>query len=228
MDTLLVSEIFGPTCQGEGASLGQCAVFVRLGLCNLSCAWCDTPYTWDRAHYDLRHQPAPISREVVWARIRAIPAPLVVITGGEPLIQQRRLTWLIDRCSAAGRMVEIETNATLVPSLPMLQCRARFNASVKLASSGVPAARRIRPEAIRALAKARTCWKFVVNDLADLEEIADLENRFGLAPIWVMPEGTDATTILRRLHEFADPVLARGWNLTPRLHVLLWGDERGR
>ncbi|MCP2342956.1 7-carboxy-7-deazaguanine synthase QueE [Actinomadura rupiterrae] len=225
---LLVSEIFGPTVQGEGASLGQCAVFVRLGLCNLTCAWCDTPFTWDRARFDLRQQLTGVSREEIWERIRAVPAPLVVITGGEPLIQQRRLTWLIDRCCAAGRLVEIETNGTLVPSRPLQQCRVQFNVSVKLANSGVPAARRIRPEAIRALAKARTRWKFIVTGIADLEEIAELQNRFGLSPIWVMPEGSDAATSLRLLQELADPVLARGWNLTPRLHVLLWGDERGR
>jgi hypothetical protein len=43
-----------------------------------------------------------------------------------------------------------------------------------------------------------------------------------------MPEGTDAATVTARMHELADPVSARGWNLTTRLHVLLWGDERGR
>lgn len=26
----------------------------------------------------------------------------------------------------------------------------------------------------------------------------------------------------------AESVLVRGWNLTTRLHILLWGDERGR
>jgi 7-carboxy-7-deazaguanine synthase len=43
-----------------------------------------------------------------------------------------------------------------------------------------------------------------------------------------MPEGTDPVTVTERARALADPVLARGWHLTPRLHVLLWGDERGR
>lgn len=41
---LLVSEVFGPTVQGEGKHCGRIAAFVRLGGCNLHCRWCDTPY----------------------------------------------------------------------------------------------------------------------------------------------------------------------------------------
>jgi hypothetical protein len=43
-----------------------------------------------------------------------------------------------------------------------------------------------------------------------------------------MPEGTDRTTLERRSAVLADHVLKRGWNLTTRLHILLWGDARGR
>ena len=49
-----------------------------------------------------------------------------------------------------------------------------------------------------------------------------------LVDVWVMPEGTDASTIVGRMQELADDVVRRGWHLSPRLHILLWGDERGR
>jgi organic radical activating enzyme len=42
-----------------------------------------------------------------------------------------------------------------------------------------------------------------------------------------MPEGTDPAAVGERLRQLAPDVLARGWNLTPRLHILLWGDRRG-
>jgi hypothetical protein len=42
-----------------------------------------------------------------------------------------------------------------------------------------------------------------------------------------MPEGIDAATVTGRLQELAEPVLERGWHLTPRLHILVWGDRRG-
>jgi len=35
------------TLQGEGASTGIPAIFIRLSQCNLQCTWCDTPYTWN-------------------------------------------------------------------------------------------------------------------------------------------------------------------------------------
>ena len=65
MTELLISEIFGPTIQGEGKSIGQTASFIRLGGCNLHCVWCDTPYTWDAARYDLREELTKIDiREI--------------------------------------------------------------------------------------------------------------------------------------------------------------------
>ena len=95
--TLVVSEVFGPTLQGEGPSAGQRAGFVRLGRCSLSCSWCDTPYSWDWKRYD----PAVELRELpvgeVAASIRAMDVPMVVVTGGEPLLQQRAIVELL-RC----------------------------------------------------------------------------------------------------------------------------------
>ena len=49
-----------------------------------------------------------------------------------------------------------------------------------------------------------------------------------LEPVYVMPEGTSAEVVLARMRELAEPALARGFHLTPRLHILLWGDVRGR
>ncbi len=226
---LLVAEIFGPTFQGEGPSAGRLAAFVRLSRCQLACSWCDTPYTWDRTRYDLRAESRRMTQAEVWHAVKAIDAGLVVITGGEPLLQQDRLVWLADMCRAAGRRTEIETNGAVVPSRALTDAARRFNVSLKLANSGMPAARRLRPEAIRALASTgKAAWKFVVTSPADLDEITELQQRYALDPVWVMPEGTTSSQILRRMRELAGPVLARGWNLTPRLHTLLWEDARGR
>ncbi len=73
-------------------------------------------------------------------------------------------------------------------------------------------------------------FKFVVTDVGDLAEIEHIATRVGINPsdIWVMPEGTKAAVIAKRTAEVADEVLQRGWNLTTRLHVLAWGNRRGR
>jgi organic radical activating enzyme len=70
-------------------------------------------------------------------------------------------------------------------------------------------------------------FKFVATGPSDLDEIQALVDDCDLSEVWVMPEGTDAATLAARLRDLAEPVLARGWHLTPRLHILMWGDRRG-
>jgi 7-carboxy-7-deazaguanine synthase len=105
----------------------------------------------------------------------------------------------------------------------------RFNVSPKLTHSGLRRHQRIRPAVLQDLAASgKAIWKFVVQDIDDLDEIQELVTAFDLHPVWVMPEGTDSTTVLARMRLLADPVLTRGWHLSPRLHTLLWENDRGR
>ncbi len=228
-EELIVAEVFGPTFQGEGPSLGRRAGFVRLGRCNLDCTWCDTPYTWDWDRYDPALELRGASVASTLAQLDAMAPDLVVVTGGEPLLQQRRLVPLLDGCAQRGWPVEVETNGTIVPDARVVDLVQQWNVSPKLANSGIAPDKRVRPLALAALqATGRAAFKFVVTEPTDLDEVAALVDAHGLAPVWVMPEGTDAATLLERARRLADPVLERGWNLSLRLHVLLWGDERGR
>ncbi|MFI5497124.1 7-carboxy-7-deazaguanine synthase QueE [Actinoplanes sp. NPDC051859] len=226
---LLVAELFGPTVQGEGPSMGQRAVFVRLAGCHLSCTWCDTAFTWDAARYDLdaHRRRMPVAEVVAWVRARG--AAMVVLTGGEPLLQQAALVELAAPLYQAGVRVEVETSGTVVPRRRLLVSVTAFNVSPKLANSGIAATARIRPSALAALAASgKAVFKFVAVDRGDLAEIAELEQAHRLTPIWVMPEGRTPEQVLHRCRELAEDVIARGWNLSTRLHVLLWGDQRGR
>jgi 7-carboxy-7-deazaguanine synthase len=225
--TLVVSELFGPTLQGEGPSAGQRAGFVRLGRCSLNCSWCDTPYSWDWKRYD----PAVELREIdvgeVAASIRAMDVPRVVVTGGEPLLQQRALVELLRLLP--GLAVEVETNGIHAPEPELVEHVERFNVSPKLANAGIERSRRYKPEVLRALqATGKAVFKFVACEPPDLDEIEAMVAECELTDVWVMPEGTDAQTLVARAQRLADAVVARGWHLTPRLHILLWGDERGR
>jgi len=230
-DTLVVSEVFGPTFQGEGPSLGRRAAFVRLGRCNLDCSWCDTPFTWDWERYDPAVELTRRPVADVVAEIEAMQVDRVVLTGGEPLLQQRHLVAFLDACAARGWAVEVETNGTIAPTDEVTTRVERFNVSPKLSGSGVDVARAIVPDALRALvATGRAAFKFVVTDPIELDEVGAIADAHGIdaGSVHVMPEGTTPEVVLAVARRLADPVLARGWNLTTRLHVLLWGDERGR
>lgn len=226
---LRVAEMFGPTFQGEGPAAGQRALFVRLAGCLLSCRWCDTPYTWDRSRFDLQAESRSVGVEEVVSWVRGIPSDLVVVTGGEPLLQQGPLAALARALVAEGRRVEVETSGTIAPNDTLTEVVARFVVSPKLANSDLPLARRIRPDALKALAALGTAvFKFVVCEAEDLDEVAALEAGYALAPIWIMPEGTSEEQVHAGLRGVADAALSRGWHVTSRLHVVLWGDQRGR
>jgi organic radical activating enzyme len=226
---LRVAEMFGPTFQGEGPAAGQRAIFVRLSGCPVRCSWCDEPQTWDWSRFDRAAESRPVTAGQILAWADSIPAGLVVITGGEPLAQQHALVELAADLAAGGRRVEIETSGTIAPAPGLVSCVTAFNVSPKLASSRVPRERRIRPDALAALAATgKAVFKFVACGPGDLDEVAELAARFGLAPVWIMPEGVTPERVLAGMRDLADEVLRRGWNLTARTHVLLWGAARGR
>jgi organic radical activating enzyme len=98
--TLVISEVFGPTLQGEGPSAGRPAGFVRLGRCNLACDWCDTKYTWDWENYDPQEELHTEQVATVLEQLDAMGVGMLVVTGGEPLLQQRNLPPLLHEVKA--------------------------------------------------------------------------------------------------------------------------------
>jgi 7-cyano-7-deazaguanosine (preQ0) biosynthesis protein QueE len=223
---LVVNECFGPTIQGEGPSAGRRCGFVRLGRCNQACTWCDEAQTWDWRRYDPAVELYEMDVDEVLARLDAMDVDMVVVTGGEPLLQQRGLEPLLRAMKERGWRVEVETAGTITPAAPELV--DQFNVSPKLANSGNPLERRYRPDVLRAFqATGRAVFKFVACESSDLEEAGVMVDECGLSEIWVMPEGVDAATLTKRSGDLADEVVSRGWNLTTRLHILLWGDRRG-
>lgn len=233
MTTLAVNEIFGPTFQGEGPNAGYPCVFLRLAACNQACVWCDTKYTWDWKHYDKAQEVHPMELPQIVEQLKAVAPPyegwdeplLLVISGGEPMLQQKGLAELLPLLPGWG--VEIETAGT-IPPLPELANQVLFNVSLKLAHSGNPLARRRRPAAINALRDTnRAIWKFVAQQPSDLDEVDELVNTYGLAPVYIMPEGTTHAVLAKHARALAPAVIERGWTLTPRLQIELWGKKRG-
>ena len=80
-------EIFH-SLQGEGVTAGRPSVFLRLATCNLACSWCDTKYTWDWDSYENEREVVSLFVSEVEERLLRFGCPRLVITGGEPLMQQ--------------------------------------------------------------------------------------------------------------------------------------------
>ncbi|HVT76881.1 MAG TPA: 7-carboxy-7-deazaguanine synthase QueE [Acidimicrobiales bacterium] len=222
---IVVNEIFGPTFQGEGPALGRRCGFVRLGRCNLACAFCDSKFSWDWSQYDPATELHEMSVDDIVAALEPMHVDTVVVTGGEPLLQRSKLDELVQAFSGRGWRTHVETAGTLAWDTDLVE---QWVVSPKLANSGMDADRRLKVDVLRGFAVRGAAFKFVVTGVGELDEVAAIVDAVGTTNVWIMPEGTDANTVRTRTAELADAVAARGWNLTTRLHVLVWGDERGR
>jgi 7-carboxy-7-deazaguanine synthase len=227
-DVLRLSEIFD-SLQGEGVNVGKPCRFVRLALCNLHCHYCDTKYTWDFEQFDYEREVREVSLQAIVQQLSDAPAGHVVITGGEPLLQQRALAKVLERVPRE-LFIEIETNGTRVP-LPSLLARVnQWNVSPKLASAGDSEALRIRPDALVALRDSgRAYLKLVVKNEQDRDDAEALRERFGFARerTLLMPEAATPEELHARSPAVAAWSQALSVRFSSRLHVTLWGGRRG-
>jgi len=117
-----VKEIFY-TLQGEGANAGTPAVFCRFAGCNLwtgreadrakaVCQFCDTDFVGTDGEGGGRFQTAEALANACATACHERPEKmLVVLTGGEPMLQVDQD--LVDALHAKGFTIAIETNGTL-------------------------------------------------------------------------------------------------------------------
>ncbi|NMB75835.1 MAG: radical SAM protein [Myxococcales bacterium] len=151
-ETLSVCEIFR-SIAGETTHAGRPAVFVRLAGCNLACRFCDTGYARSGG------QVLGLSKVLAW--VRRAGEPLVVVTGGEPLLQPGtgRLLRALRR---DGREVLLETNGSL--DLGVVPRGVRVILDVKCPGSGE--SRRNRRANLARLRPGDEL-KFVISDRRD-------------------------------------------------------------
>ena len=245
MSKLVVAEHFY-SIQGEGASIGRPAVFLRLAGCNLQCngfsyrdpesgahLGCDSKLVWQRGTPYPAEDLLVLFQECGYFAALANGAHLV-ITGGEPLLQQAKLVTFLDLLAAKlpqTPFIEVETNATRKVTPAMAAHLSQINASPKLCNSGESRAKAYCPEVLEQLAASpQAVFKFVIKEASDVDEVEErYVGALGLdrKRVWLMAEGGTREVLQQRALWLVELCKERYFQYTPRLQVDIWGEVTG-
>lgn len=205
-NNLDVQEIF-PTLQGEGPYVGQPAVFIRLGGCNLACDFCDTEFD-NFSNLSLEKILQEVEK-LAKNNDQKIVRKLVVITGGEPLRQP--IEKLCQELIKLDFLVQIETNGTFYRNLPD---EVKIICSPKISNGKY---HQIRPDLLEKI----DAFKFIIS--AQKKEYSQIANfNFANAKIYVQPmDEYDAEKNQKNLEYCLKICHDLGFNLSLQIHKIL-------
>jgi len=224
-----ISEIF-ESIQGEGNNAGKPAVFLRTAECNLKCVWCDTKYTWDWKNYDYSKEVNEMSIKEVRQSLEQFRIRHLVITGGEPLMQQDDLAELVTFLKPEF-YVEVETNGTILPNNALSTLVDQWNVSPKTKNSGNPLDMCEVNECYTFFSKKKNCYfKYVVESEDDLIEINQFISKYSLKKdrVLLMTQAITKEEILAKENNIFTISKKNNLGFSPRLHVMKWGSQRGK
>lgn len=158
----------------------------------------------------------------------------LVITGGEPLMQQKSLVGFLEFLEEeydVRPIIEVETNATVIPIEELDRRVSYWNTSPKLSNSGMPRHERILEDVLRWFAASpKTMSKFVLGRPEDWQEIENdflqpqLVNREQLV---LMPAAGSREELLKNNLLVANICISEGIRMCSRLHVEIWDKLTG-
>lgn len=245
--TIKVAEHF-LSIQGEGPTAGIRSVFLRLQGCNLMCGgaatvfdkqlhdgatWrCDTIEVWTKGErYSLDGLLQLFDEKGYLGALKE--GAHLVVTGGEPLLQQIALGQFLERLYLRLEKhvhVEVETNGTIIPIKAVSKWVSQLNVSPKLKNSGMPGSKRLNCNSLAWLAKDfRTFFKFVVSELPDVSEVDEFITSYEVAKdrVFLMPAASDRETLRSKEDTVAMYSQALGVNYSSRLQVQIWNMTTG-
>jgi 7-carboxy-7-deazaguanine synthase len=224
---MIINEIFY-SLQGEGSLLGVPSVFVRLAGCPLRCKWCDTKYAWGESAGE------EMSIEAVKAKVLAFEVRHIVITGGEPMVNDELIA-LIDAIDDPSLHITIETSG--IEYVANLKCdlmsiSPKLSNSVEADSEEKPEVEPLNIDALQRLIDEYDYQiKFVIDSPDDLDEIAGVIAKLkNVNPykIMLMPQASTKVEYVKKLPMVAEIAKNTGFALSPRLQVELWGNSKGK
>lgn len=249
LNKLAVSEYFY-SLQGEGRTMGIPAIFLRLTGCNLICGgygvekdgqlrdgatWvCDTIEVWMKGTtFTFEALVQKLNEELDFIN-RLNQAVHLVITGGEPLLQEKRIVAFLEYLETEHNcrpIIEVETNATFYPSDAFDQRVSYWNTSPKLKNSGMPENQRIKTEVLTWFAqRTKTMFKFVISAVQDWEEIQEDFLKTELIPksqIVLMPSADSIESLLKMNRLVADICIENQVRMCTRMHIEIWDQLTG-
>jgi organic radical activating enzyme len=164
-------------------------------------------------------------------RIGELSNDRLVVTGGEPLLQDAALVELFGLLDGDARpFVEVETNGTIAPTPALVERVDQWNVSPKLANSGDPERLRWKPEVLRLFrATGRAYLKLVVETAADADEADTLVRSLGWPHerVFLMAQAASRGLLAQAGPLVSAEALRRGYRYSPRLHVERWDGARG-
>lgn len=234
-----ISEIFGPTIQGEGPLIGLPTVFVRTGGCDYRCSWCDTLHAVDSDYRDT-WKPMPV--EAIWQEVRRLSGgvPLTIsLSGGNPAIQP--LGALIAKGQGEGYRFALETQGSIAKN--WFAGLDHLVLSPKPPSSGMETDWQALEDCLAAAGDGpQVALKIVVFDDVDYAYAKAASARFPHLQVYLQPGNhtppppddddarVDIDGVMDRMLWLVDKVSVDRWfsvRVLPQLHVLLWGNKRG-
>lgn len=230
---MLISEIFY-SVQGEGTLVGVPSVFLRASGCNLRCRWCDTPYaSW-------KPEGTEMSIEAILQAVNEHSTRFVVVTGGEPMVA-KEMPRLLQRLREAGKHITIETAGTIPPEgvpcdLASISPKLAHSTPDETAAGKAWVDKherlRLHPEVLRAWCSEYDFQlKFVIASEADVLEVKAVIESIGIEippeKVLLMPEGITQEALKARQMLLVDICKREGWRYSPRLHIDLFGNQRG-
>jgi len=240
-EAVRISEIFGPTIQGEGPLIGRPTVFVRTAGCDYRCRWCDTLYA---VLPEYRHEWVLMTPSDIVAQVNKLTGDqpiLVSLSGGNPALQP--LDSIITLGRRSGHTFALETQGSA--SQPWFANLDWLILSPKPPSSGMTTDWAALDACVKAAgARPRCALKIVIFDEVDYTYARTVASRYpeltaylqvgNPAPLEVsgsaLPEVADFGDLMGRLRWLAARTVEDRWfevTVLPQLHVLAWGNRRG-
>ena len=164
---------------------------------------------------------------------RLYQKPIVVITGGEPMLHHKEALFYEFVCEllARGYEVHFETNGTILVDFEKFSAYKScvFAISPKLSNSAEPRERRLSFAVLRSLKQNAkdSFYKFVISPEFDAQpEIAEILAACG-GEVYCMPCGADRRELESAAQFCVDFCLKNGYNYSDRLHIRIWGEKDG-